>query len=88
LLLVSANVGAAVAGVLFFGFYLPNFFLVSRYETMSASQKLAASLLFNQAMAFGTNVIGQWEGTGKEITCFAMLTSCHRSQSSCQLFFH
>ena len=49
---------------MFFAFYLPNFFLDTRYETMTAPQKLAACLLFNQAMAFGANVIGLYEGTG------------------------
>ncbi|KAK7101994.1 phospholipid-transporting ATPase ABCA3-like [Littorina saxatilis] len=61
----KANIGAAVSGVMFFAFYLPNFFLNSRYDTMSSPQKLAACLLFNQAMAFGANVIGLYEGTGE-----------------------
>ncbi|KAL8560975.1 hypothetical protein ACOMHN_061189 [Nucella lapillus] len=61
----KANIAAAVSGVMFFAFYLPNFFLTSRYETMTSAQKLAACLDFNQAMAFGANVIGRFEGTGE-----------------------
>ncbi|XP_076468754.1 phospholipid-transporting ATPase ABCA3-like [Babylonia areolata] len=61
----KANIGAAVGGIIFFATYLPNFFLSSRYETMTSGQKLAACLLFNQAMAFGANVIGLFEGTGE-----------------------
>ncbi|XP_071081907.1 phospholipid-transporting ATPase ABCA3-like [Haliotis cracherodii] len=60
----KANVGAAIAGILFFFTYFPYFFLQSRYETMSRSEKLSASILLNMAMAYGANVIALYEGTG------------------------
>lgn len=60
----TANVGAAVAGILFFGLYVPNLFLSSKYETLSFSEKMSISLLFNMAMAFGSSTIGLYEGTG------------------------
>ena len=73
-LCVAANVGAAMAGILFFGFYFPYFFVQSDYESMSTGAKLALSLLFNMAMAFGVNVIGLYEGTGQ--CCFVLLNAC------------
>ena len=63
-LCVAANVGAALAGILFFGFYMPYLFVQQDYEDMPASQKIGLCLLFNMAMAFGSNVIGLYEGTG------------------------
>ncbi|KAL8611831.1 hypothetical protein ACOMHN_041293 [Nucella lapillus] len=58
----KANVGAAVAGILFFGFYFPYLFVT--YEDLTESSKLGLCLLFNMAMAFGANLIGLYEGTG------------------------
>ncbi|XP_067683603.1 phospholipid-transporting ATPase ABCA3-like [Haliotis asinina] len=60
----KANVGAAIAGILFFFTYFPYFFLQSRYETMSRPEKLGVSILINMAMAYGANVIALYEGTG------------------------
>ncbi|XP_046546227.1 phospholipid-transporting ATPase ABCA3-like, partial [Haliotis rubra] len=59
----KANVGAAIAGILFFFTYFPYFFLQSRYETMSRPEKLGVSILLNMAMAYGANVISLYEGT-------------------------
>ncbi|GFO27722.1 ATP-binding cassette sub-family a member [Plakobranchus ocellatus] len=61
----KANVGAALAGILFFGFFFPWYFIQPNYESMGKGTKLAAGLLFNTAMALGSNVIGIYEGTGE-----------------------
>ncbi|XP_012941784.1 ATP-binding cassette sub-family A member 3 [Aplysia californica] len=61
----KANVGAALSGILFFGFFFPYYFITPSYETLDKEPKLAASLLFNCAMALGANVIGIYEGTGE-----------------------
>ena len=61
-----ANAAAAAVGVLFFMSYFPVFFLRDeRYQLMSRSEKMAASLLSNVAMSFGINTIMLYEGTGK-----------------------
>ncbi|XP_005105583.1 ATP-binding cassette sub-family A member 3 [Aplysia californica] len=70
----KANTGAAVGGILFFCMYIPYFFLQKRYETLSLSDKLVACLDFQVAMAFGGNLLGQFEGTGSGIQ-FSNLTS-------------
>ncbi|XP_064606780.1 phospholipid-transporting ATPase ABCA3-like [Liolophura sinensis] len=61
----KAIAGAATAGILFFLTYVPYFFLQMRYEYMTTSQKIAACILPNIAMAFGSNIIGLYEGTGE-----------------------
>ncbi|RUS76071.1 hypothetical protein EGW08_016175 [Elysia chlorotica] len=61
----KANVGAALAGILFFGFFFPWYFVQPSYEQLGKGTKLAAGLLFNCAMALGSNVIGIYEGTGE-----------------------
>lgn len=70
---LPANIGAAVAGILFFGFYLPYLFLQRNYETMSLRQKVGISLLFNMAMSLGSNTIGLYEGTGEYINCQSLV---------------
>ncbi|XP_076469399.1 phospholipid-transporting ATPase ABCA3-like [Babylonia areolata] len=62
----KANVGAAIAGILFFGFYFPYLFIT--YEDMTETSKLGLCLLFNMAMAFGANLFGLYEGTGTGAT--------------------
>ena len=62
-----ANVAAALAGIGYFALYAPYFALETKYTTMSRSEKFAASLIFNQAMAFGARIITMWEGTGNQI---------------------
>ncbi|KAH9488682.1 ATP-binding cassette sub- A member 3 [Bulinus truncatus] len=61
----KANVGAAVAGVLFFGFFFIYYFIQPNYETISRNAKVGSALLFNVAMALGANVISIHEGTGE-----------------------
>ncbi|XP_055881820.1 phospholipid-transporting ATPase ABCA3-like [Biomphalaria glabrata] len=61
----KANVGAAVAGVLFFGFFFIYYFIQPNYESLSRNTKVASALLFNVAMALGANVISIHEGTGE-----------------------
>ncbi|KAK7486553.1 hypothetical protein BaRGS_00022219, partial [Batillaria attramentaria] len=61
----KANVGAAVAGILFFAIFFPFYFLEPRYEELTIQDKLAACVLFNMAMSYGMKTIGLYEGTGK-----------------------
>jgi hypothetical protein len=61
----SANSGAAAGGILFFVSYIPYLFLQPRYDTLSWWAKILACLVSNVAMAFGGQVIGMFEGTGK-----------------------
>lgn len=61
----TANVAAAMSGILFFAVYVPYWIVNSNYDDMSKSEKLASCLLFNCAMGLGAKVIGIYEGTGK-----------------------
>ncbi|XP_071081909.1 phospholipid-transporting ATPase ABCA3-like [Haliotis cracherodii] len=63
----KANIGAAISGIVFFVSYCPYFYLEGQYETMSRSAKLGSCLVFNLGMAFGSKVIGLYEGTGSGI---------------------
>lgn len=60
-----ANSGAAAGGILFFVTYIPYFFIQPRYDTMTWGQKILSCLISNTAMAYGGQVIGMFEGTGK-----------------------
>ncbi|RUS82911.1 hypothetical protein EGW08_009334 [Elysia chlorotica] len=62
-----ANVGATLAGILFFVSYLPWNYISPKYKTMGKGSKLASGLVFNCAMALGANVIGIHEGTGEGV---------------------
>lgn len=62
---ISANVGAAVSGFLYFLMYIPYFFIIPRYPAMTFPQKIASCLLSNVAMAMGCQLIGMFEGKGK-----------------------
>ena len=65
---ISANAAAFAAGVLFFLTYFPAFFLRDeRYQLMSRTEKMAAGLLSNVAMAFGVTTIMLYEGTGNSV---------------------
>ncbi|GFS11819.1 ATP-binding cassette sub-family A member 3 [Elysia marginata] len=61
----KANLGAALAGILFFVFYVAWSYVSPKYQTMAKTSKLAFGLLFNCAMAMGAHVIGIYEGTGE-----------------------
>lgn len=66
---VAANTGAALAGILFFALFFPYYFLESRYEDLTLTEKLSACLLFNMAMSYGMKTIGLYEGTGQLFFC-------------------
>ena len=57
--------GAALAGILFFAFYFPWYFIQPNYEDLEAAPKLASGVMFNCAMSLGAYVIGLYEGTGE-----------------------
>lgn len=63
----KANSAAAAGGILFFGTYMPYFFIASRYQELSAAAKYSSGLVHNLAMAYGCNLIGIYEGTGEGI---------------------
>jgi len=62
-----ANIAAAAGGILWFVTYIPYFFLAQSYNEMSRSSKIAGCLDFNVAMAYGSFLIGQWEGEGSGV---------------------
>lgn len=59
-----ANIAAAGGGIGWFASYIPYFFLALYYNLLSTPQKIAACLDFNVAMAFGSSLIGNFEGQG------------------------
>ncbi|XP_038067464.1 ATP-binding cassette sub-family A member 3-like [Patiria miniata] len=63
----TANTGAVFMGLIWFFSYVPYFFIVQYYETMSRSLKMTSCLLANTGMAMGAYLIGLYEGTGEGI---------------------
>lgn len=63
---VTASSGSAAGGILFFMNYMPYFFLVNSYSTLSMNNKVTCCLLHNIAMAFGCQIIGGYEGQGSK----------------------
>lgn len=61
----KANTAAAVAGMVWFLCYAPYLFLQERYDSLTLSAKLLASLGSNSAMAFGFQLMLMHEGTGE-----------------------
>ena len=59
----TANVAAAVAGLVWFLIYSPFTFIRQRYHQIGLAGKLAACLFSNTAMALGFDVIVRLEGT-------------------------
>ncbi|XP_039428969.1 phospholipid-transporting ATPase ABCA1-like [Culex pipiens pallens] len=59
----KANSGGAVAAVIWFIAFAPYAVMDQDYGSLSASDKLAASLLLNTAIGFGLRLIGVYEGT-------------------------
>ncbi|XP_066910613.1 phospholipid-transporting ATPase ABCA3-like [Clytia hemisphaerica] len=62
-----ANIAAAAGGILWFCSYIPYFFLAQNYNTMTRGSKILASLDFQVGMAYGSYLIGQWEGEGSGV---------------------
>ncbi|XP_055596640.1 phospholipid-transporting ATPase ABCA1-like [Uranotaenia lowii] len=58
----KANSGGAVAAVIWFLAFAPFAVMDQDYGRLSASDKLAASLLLNSALGFGLRLIGVYEG--------------------------
>ncbi|KAH9498375.1 ATP-binding cassette sub- A member 3 [Bulinus truncatus] len=69
-----ANIGAAIAGIMFFCMYIPYFFLQQRYSTLNFNSKILSCLDFQVAMAYGGTLLGMFEGVGSGIQ-FSSLTS-------------
>lgn len=63
---ISANTAAAAGGILFYMSYVPYFFIQPQYSTLSWITKIMLCLVSNIAMSLGANVIGLFEGTGKQ----------------------
>ncbi|XP_033100067.1 ATP-binding cassette sub-family A member 3-like [Anneissia japonica] len=61
----KANSAAVAAGLLWFLTYLPFWFVVIRYRTLTAGTKVGLCFLSNTCMAMGALVIGLYEGTGE-----------------------
>ena len=59
-----ANIAAAAGGIIWFGSYIPYFFVAQSYDTMSLAAKAASCLLSNVAMSLGAELIGKYEGAG------------------------
>ncbi|OWF51666.1 ATP-binding cassette sub-family A member 3-like [Mizuhopecten yessoensis] len=59
-----ATSAAFAAGILYFLFYMPQFFLGRSYDTLGKGEKVAISLLNLMAMSFGVTTITLYEGTG------------------------
>lgn len=60
----KATSAAFAAGIIYFLFYMPQFFLARNYDTLGKGEKVAISLLNLMAMAFGVTTITLYEGTG------------------------
>lgn len=64
-LLYLANSSAAGAGVIFFLTFVPYFFILPRYNSLSHTEKMASCLLPNIAIALGSIVLTVSEASGK-----------------------
>lgn len=56
--------GAAGGGIFWFISYTPYFFVQQEYDTLSLNAKVGTSVFFNVAMAYGAQLIGNFEGQG------------------------
>ncbi|XP_055711669.1 phospholipid-transporting ATPase ABCA3 isoform X3 [Phlebotomus papatasi] len=59
----KANTAAAVAGLIFFIFYVPFTFTEQNYDMLSLAQKMLVSIFHNTAMSFGFLLMMKFEGT-------------------------
>ncbi|XP_055683327.1 phospholipid-transporting ATPase ABCA3 isoform X3 [Lutzomyia longipalpis] len=64
----KANTAAAVAGLLFFIFYVPFTFTEQNYDMLSLADKLLVSIFHNTAMSFGFLLIMKHEGAGQGLS--------------------
>ncbi|XP_069101650.1 phospholipid-transporting ATPase ABCA3-like [Argopecten irradians] len=60
----KATSAAFAAGILYYLFFVPQYFLASEYDTLSRSVKLATCLLHPMALTWGITTITIYEGTG------------------------
>ncbi|XP_060076879.1 phospholipid-transporting ATPase ABCA1-like [Ylistrum balloti] len=60
----KATSAAFAAGILYYLFFVPQYFMADDYETLSRSVKLAVSLLHPMALTWGITTITIYEGTG------------------------
>ncbi|XP_059614826.1 phospholipid-transporting ATPase ABCA3 isoform X2 [Phlebotomus argentipes] len=64
----KANTAAAVAGLIFFIFYVPYTFTEQNYDQLSLAQKLLVSIFHNTAMSFGFLLTLKHEGNMEGLT--------------------
>ncbi|OWF34668.1 ATP-binding cassette sub-family A member 3-like [Mizuhopecten yessoensis] len=60
----KATSAAFAAGVLYYLFFVPSYFLSNDYDTLSRNVKLATCLLHPMALVWGVTTITIYEGTG------------------------
>ncbi|XP_033746448.1 ATP-binding cassette sub-family A member 3-like [Pecten maximus] len=60
----KATSAAFAAGIIYYLFYTPQFFLSRSYDTLGKGEKVAISLLNLMAMSFGVTTLTLYEGTG------------------------
>ncbi|XP_033746545.1 ATP-binding cassette sub-family A member 3-like [Pecten maximus] len=60
----KATSAAFAAGILYYLFFVPQYFLASDYDTLSRSVKMATCLLHPMALTWGITTITIYEGTG------------------------
>ncbi|XP_076468710.1 phospholipid-transporting ATPase ABCA3-like [Babylonia areolata] len=61
----KANIGAALAGILFFAAFSLFFYVSENFEQLTLNLKLSFCVSFNTAMGCGIKTISLYEGTGK-----------------------
>ncbi|XP_065175068.1 phospholipid-transporting ATPase ABCA3-like [Sycon ciliatum] len=59
--------GAAGGGIFWFLSYTPYFFVQQQYDTLSFGAKVGTGTFFNVAMAYGAQLIGNFEGQGSGV---------------------
>ncbi|XP_022089306.1 ATP-binding cassette sub-family A member 3-like [Acanthaster planci] len=63
----TANTGAVFMGLIWFFSYVPYYFIIQRYESVSRGLKMVSCVLANTGMSMGAYLIGLYEGTGEGI---------------------
>lgn len=72
----TATSAAFAAGILYYLFFVPQYFLVQDYETLSRTVKVATCLLHPMAMVWGVTTITIYEGSGEFRTDALIITIC------------